>query len=136
MENPSIIDGDLTSGSWGQQSPFATPASTVLVPQINTEGPVRFLLVSGEKDDARWGVVGAFWLSSDRARGGFLLSPSALWYGREMVRNYRSALSRGWSDEQIFLYWSGQTGILGTYMIDPQQGARTLFEVARFVGAA
>jgi hypothetical protein len=135
MDKRSIIDNEVTP-AWGHQSPFATPPATVLLPQITDEGPVRFLLVSGEKDDARWGIVGAFWLSTDRARGGFLLSPQALWYGREMVRSYRSALSRGWSDDQIFAYWSGQTGILGTYMIDPPSGSNTLADVARFVGAA
>ncbi len=111
------------------------PAPTILLPNIQQEGPVRFLLVSGEKDDRRWGIVGAFWLSGDGERGGFLLSPSALWQGREMVRSYRSALARGWSDERIFSYWKDQTGILGTVMIDPLRNAETLFSVARVVGA-
>jgi len=52
-----------------------------------------------------------------------------------MVSSYRSALSRGWSAEQIFSYWSGQTGRLATYVIDSQREGETLFEVARRVGA-
>lgn len=131
-----MIEREQTHDAWAAASPFATPAATVLLPHINVEGPVRFLLVSGEKDDGRWGVVGAFWLSMDAKRGGFLLSPDSLWHGREMMRSYRSAVARGWTDEQIFSYWTDQTGILGTYMLDPERDAGTLFEVARVVGAA
>jgi hypothetical protein len=121
--------------AWSDPSPFAMPAPTILLPNVHREGPVRFLLVSGEKDDRRWGIVGSFWLSDDGERGGFLLSPHALWQGREMVRSYRSALSRGWSDRRIFSYWDGQTGILGTVMIDPVRTAETLVSVAKVVGA-
>jgi hypothetical protein len=130
------IDDTRAGERCGDASPFATPPPSVVLPHINTEGPVRFLLVSGEKDDSRWGIVGAIWLSEDGARGGYLLSPTALWHGREMVRNYRSALSRGWSDVAIFDYWKEQTGILGTYMIDPPRHADALFDLARIVGAA
>lgn len=130
-----MIEREQTRDAWAAASPFATPAATILLPQINREGPVRFLLVSGEKDDSRWGIVGAFWLSVDAERGGFLLSPHSLWHGREMMRSYRSAVARGWSDEQIFSYWTDQTGILGTYMLDPERDAASLFEVARIVGA-
>jgi hypothetical protein len=111
------------------------PAPAVLLPNIHLEQAVQFLLVSGEKDDRKWGIVGAFWLSRDGQRGGFLLSPGALWQGREMVRSYRSALGRGWTDERIFTYWKDQTGILGTVMVDPIRNAETLFSVARVVGA-
>ena len=129
-----MIEREQTRDAWAAASPFATPSTTVSLPQINVEGPVRFLLVSGEKDDGRWGVVGAFWLSTDAERGGFLVSPSALWHGREMMRSYRSAVARGWTDEQIFSYWTEQTGMLGTYMLDPERDAGKLFEVARIVG--
>jgi hypothetical protein len=127
---------ERTPDGWGSSpSPFATPAPTVLLPHLHAEGPVRFLLVSGERDDATWGIIGTFWLSSDRARGGFILSPDALWHGSEMARSYRSALSRGWSEEQIFSYWNDQTGSRGTYMVGPPREADTLFEVARLIGA-
>ncbi|MGZ8641524.1 MAG: hypothetical protein ACXWYF_08760 [Actinomycetota bacterium] len=135
MDDRRMIQGVGKRDAWDDPSPFATPAPTVMLPHLDTEGPVRFLLVSGERDDTTWGLVGAFWLSRDGERGGFLLSPDALWHGREMVRSYRSGSSRGWSDEQIFSYWNDQTGILGTYMIDPERDADTLFEVARIVGA-
>jgi hypothetical protein len=120
---------------WGDPSPFATPEATALLDQLNAEGEVRYLLVSGERDDTTWGIIGALWLSSDSERGGFLLSPDALWPGWEMVRSYRGALARGWTDEGIFSYWDEQTGSLGTYMVDPQRPADSLFEVARVVGA-
>ncbi len=135
MQDGQAIERESARDAWGDPSPFAMPAPTVLLPNIHLERAVRFLLVSGEQDDRKWGIVGAFWLSSDSQRGGFVLSPSALWQGREMVRSYRSALSRGWSDEQIFSYWRDQTGILGTVMIDPMRSAETLVSVARVVGA-
>jgi len=135
MQDRQAIERERPRDAWADPSPFATPAPTVLLPNVHREGPVRFLLVSGEKDDGRWGIVGAFWLSNDAERGGFLLSPSALWQGREMARSYRSALSREWSDERIFSYWNEQTGILGTVMIDPVRTAETLSSVARVVGA-
>jgi hypothetical protein len=130
-----MIDHEQTRDAWAAASPFATPSATVSLPQITSEGPVRFLLVSGEKDNGRWGIVGALWLSTDGERGGFLLSPSALWHGREMMRSYRSAAARGWTDEQVFSYWTDQTGVLRTYMLDPERVAETLVEVARVVGA-
>jgi hypothetical protein len=135
MQDREAIERGHTRDAWADPSPFAMPAPTVLLPSIHQEGPVRFLLVSGDRDDQKWGIVGAFWLSNDDERGGFLLSPGALWQGREMVRSYRSALSRDWSDERIFSYWNDQTGILGTVMIDPVRNAETLFSVARVVGA-
>jgi len=135
MQDRQAIEHGDTRDAWADPSPFAMPAPTILLPNIHQEGHVRFLLVSGERDDRKWGIVGAFWLSIDAERGGFLLSPCALWQGREMVRSYRSALSRGWSDERIFSYWNEQTGILGTVMVDPVRSAETLVSVARVVGA-
>ena len=123
-----------TRGAWGEPSPFATPAPTAVLDQLKSEGVVRYLLVSGERDDTTWGIIGAIWLSNDAERGGFLVSPGALWPGWEMARSYRGALSRGWSDEQIFSYWDDQTGSLGTYMIDPKRRVDSLSEVARLVG--
>ena len=117
------------------RSPLSSLEDRVTAPDALAEGPVRFLLVSGELDDARWGLVGAFWLSIDGARGGFLVSPPAIWQGSEMARSFRSAISRGWAAEEIYRYWQHQVGAAGTIMIDPQQHADTLFHVARRVGA-
>jgi hypothetical protein len=117
---------------WGLASPFAT-----LSPQfteLHREGAVRFLLVSGERDDTAWGVIGAFWLAEDGGHGGFLVSPESLWHGSEMVRSYRGALARGWTEEGIHRYWEAQSGSTGTYMIDPEERAGSLFQVARRVG--
>ncbi len=51
------------------------------------------------------------------------------------MRSYRSGAERGWNNERIYAYWQGQVGIAGRFMIDPQQHADTLFQVARRVGA-
>jgi hypothetical protein len=117
------------------ESPLAALRDRILAPDALAEGPVRFLLISGERDDSSWGLVGAFWLSIDGQRGGFLVSPDAIWYGSEMVRNVKSGLSRGWTHEEIYRYWQAQVGASGSLMIDPQQHADTMFQVARRVGA-
>jgi hypothetical protein len=116
-------------------SPLAALRDRIIAPDALAEGPVRFLLISGALDDASWGLVGAFWLSIDGKRGGFLVSPEAIWHGSEMVRNVKSALSRGWTHEEIYRYWQAQVGAAGSIMIDPQQHADTMFQVARRVGA-
>jgi hypothetical protein len=117
------------------ESPLASLRQPVAAPDALAEGPVRFLLVSGGRDDARWGLVGAFWLSIDGARGGFVVCPDAIWHGSEMVRSQKSALSRGWTQEEIYRWWQAQVGAVGQVMIDPQQHADSLFQVARRVGA-
>ena len=91
--------------------------------QLKSEGAVRYLLVSGERDDTTWGIIGAVWLSNDAERGGFLVSPDALWPGYEMARSYRGAFLADGADERIFWNWDDQTGSLGTYMIDPDVGS-------------
>lgn len=116
-------------------SPLAALRDRILAPDALAEGPVRFLLISGDRDDSSWGLVGAFWLSIDGKRGGFLVSPEAIWHGSEMVRNVKSAVSRGWTHEEIYRYWQAQVGAAGSIMIDPQQHADTMFQVARRVGA-
>jgi hypothetical protein len=117
---------------WDRPSPFATPPTHLT--ELHRDGEVRFLLVSGERDDGAWGVIGAFWLADDGARGGFLVSPESLWHGSEMVRSFRGALARGWTEERIYQYWEAQAGCTGTYMIDPEDRAGSLFQVARRVG--
>jgi len=119
----------------GDPSPLSTMREPVAASRALSEGPVRFLLVSGSLDDGGWGLLGAFWLSIDGARGGFLVAPEAIWQGSEMARGYRSAAARGWTAEEVYRYWQGQVGVSGAVMIDPQQHADTLFQVARRVGA-
>jgi hypothetical protein len=94
-------------------------------PVLETEGRVRFLLVSGKQDDGLWGAVGAVWLSEDGDRGGFLVHPWALWEGSEFVRCYRSALARGWTPEWIYRYWLNEVW-RGTYCVDVERDAETL----------
>lgn len=115
--------------------PLAGMRDPVTAPDALAEGPVRFLLVSGDLDDGRWGLIGAFWLSIDGTRGGFVVAPQAIWQGSEMARSFRGALSRGWPAEDVYRYWQRQVGASGMIMIDPQQHADTLFQVARRVGA-
>lgn len=115
-------------------SPLATVIEPIVAPQALSEGPVKFLLVSGQRDNTRWGLIGAFWLSIDGRRGGFLVAPGALWQGSEHARGYRNALTRGWDAEGVYAYWQSQVGVAGQVMIDPQQHADTLFHVARRVG--
>ena len=115
--------------------PLAALRERIIAPDALAEGPVRFLLISGARDDTTWGLIGAFWLSIDGSRGGFLVAPEAIWPGSEMVRNLKSAISRGWSHESVYRYWQSQVGAAGSLMIDPQQHADTMFQVARRVGA-
>jgi hypothetical protein len=116
-------------------APLAAMQEPVAAPAALSEGPVRFLLVSGDLDDGSWGLIGAFWLSIDGDRGGFMVAPEAIWQGSEMVRSFKGALARGWSEETIYRWWQHQVGVAGAIMIDPQQHADTLFQVARRVGA-
>jgi hypothetical protein len=119
----------------GHPSPLASLREPVAASEALSEGPVRFLLVSGYLDDDSWGLIGAFWHAIDAERGGFLVAPDAIWPGSEMVRSYKSAIARGWSHEEVYGYWQGQVGLAGRYAIDPQQHADTLFQVARRCGA-
>jgi hypothetical protein len=118
-----------------EDSPLATLRETLPSTHDLSEGPIRYLLVAGEGDDGLWGLLGAFWRSIDGARGGFVVSPDAIWAGSEMVRGLRSALDRGWTIDRVYAYWQAHVGIAGGLMIDPQQHADTLFQVARRVGA-
>jgi hypothetical protein len=116
--------------------PLSTIESRPTVLGVLAEGPVRCLLASGDLDDGAWGVVGAFWLSIDGERGGFVVSPEALWTGSEMARSYRNAVDRGWTPERIYGYWQTQVGVAGGgLMIDPQQHADTLLQIHKRVGA-
>jgi hypothetical protein len=117
-------------------APLAAMQGPVAAPAALSEGPVRFLLVSGYLDEGSWGLIGAFWLSIDGERGGFVVSPDALWSGSEMARSYRNAVDRGWSAERIYGYWQSQVGMAGgRMMIDPQQHADSLLQIHRRVGA-
>lgn len=124
----------MHSTAW-EHSPLAAVRERISAPDSLSEGPVKFLLVSGQLDDVRWGLVGAYWVSIDGSRGGFVVAPDAIWSGSELVRSYKGALGRGWDAERVYNYWQGQVGMAGRFMIDPQQHADTLFQVARRVGA-
>src|SRR5713226_2381209 len=104
-----------TEDETSETSPLASFAERVSTPDLFSEGPVRYLLVSGDQDDGGWGLVGSFWLSIDGQRGGFFVSPRSLWRGSEMVRSYKGARSRGWADGDISSYWQGQVGMSGAF---------------------
>jgi hypothetical protein len=117
------------------ESPLATVRATLPSAHLLSNGPVRYLLVAGEQDRGTWGSIGAFWRTIDGWNGGFLVSPEAIWAGSEMVRSFRGAQGRGWTIDRIYAYWQSHVGVAGKLMIDPQQHADTLFQVARRVGA-
>ena len=114
-------------------SPLATVREFVPSGQL-LDGPIRYLLVAGELDDGRWGSIGV--LANDRRRERRVPGESRRdLAGSEMVRSVRSAQARGWTIERIYAYWQAHVGVAGRSMIDPQQHADTLFQVARRVGA-
>lgn len=137
--NMHLTDGAADTQTPNEQvddeGPLATVREPIAAPLALSEGPVRFLLVSGHHDGGAWGLIGAFWLSIDGGRGGFVVAPAAIWQGSEMVRSLRNAIARGWTHEEAYRYWQHQVGVSGSVMIDPQQHADTLFQVARRVGA-
>jgi hypothetical protein len=106
------------------ESPFAL-AEDVATPDLEAEGRVRYVVVTGKQDDGLWGPVGAIWVSEDGRRGGFLVNPWALWEGSEIVRGYGSALERGWSPEQIYRYWTNEVWP-GSYVVVDEREAQTL----------
>ena len=106
------------------ESPFSL-AEDVASPELETEGRVRYVVVTGKQDDGLWGPIGALWVSEDGRRGGFLVNPWALWEGSEIVRGYGSALERGWTPEQIYRYWDHEVWP-GSYVVDEEREAQTL----------
>lgn len=127
-----IITGEIGEGA--ALSPVAVVGDSVRVPEVEAEGPVRYLTLSGERDDATWGVLGMVWLSIDEGRGGFLASPSSPWRGSEMARSYESARRRGFTPVEIFGYWRGATDGDG-YHVDPERGAESLRLLSELVAA-
>jgi hypothetical protein len=109
-------------------------AETPTTPELESEGHVRYLVVSGKQDDGLWGPVGAIWLSGDRRRGGFLVNPWAVWEGSEIVRGFRGALERHWSPEQIYGYWQDEVW-RGPYSVDEEREAESLFLLNELVNA-
>jgi hypothetical protein len=113
----------------------ASPFSLVeepSAPELETEGRVRYLVVSGRQDDDLWGPIGALWVSEDGRRGGFLVNPWALWEGSEVVRSYRGALERGWSPDTIYRYWRSEVW-RGSYSVDHEREAETLILLSELV---
>ena len=106
------------------ESPFAL-AEDLSAPQLEAEGRVRYLVVTGKQDDGLWGSIGALWVSQDGRRGGFLVNQWALWEGSEIVRGYGSALERGWDAEEIYRYWGTEVWP-GSYVVDEEREAQTL----------
>jgi hypothetical protein len=126
------VDG--AGAVWGDASPLALVKESVSLPAMRTEGSVRYLLASGECDGGSFGVVGAFWISDDGRRGGFLVSPRAIYSGSEMVRSYRGALRRGWTHDRIFGYWWGRAGLdEGEIRIDRERRADTLYRLHQMI---
>ncbi len=93
------------------------------------------LLMSGERDDGGWGLIGAFWLSVDGRRGGFIVSPGFLGMVARWSAAFEARSTAAGPRSGYFSCWEGQVGTVGTYMIDPETPAENLVEVARRVGA-
>lgn len=102
--------------------------------QLEVEGRVRYLVVSGKQDDGLWGPLGTLWLSEDGQRGGFLVNPWALWEGSEIVRGYRSALERAWAPAQIYAYWQREVWPRA-YIVDEERSAESLYLLNELVAA-
>ncbi|MEW6059733.1 MAG: hypothetical protein AB1551_06285 [Actinomycetota bacterium] len=103
---------------------------------MRTEGAVRYLVASGTRDAGSFGVIGAFWISEDGQRGGFLVCPQAIYSGSEMVRSYRGALRRGWTHDRIFGYWWSRAGLEDEEVrIDQKRRADTLFRLFQMIAA-
>lgn len=114
-------------------SPLTVLAAPSAV-ELRSEGPVRYLVISGRQDDGLWGPLGALWRSEDGERGGFLVHPWALWEGSEMVRCYRSALAHGWTPGEIYRYWQREVWP-GRYVVDEVRSAASLMLLAELVAA-
>jgi hypothetical protein len=111
IADPSAREDGPISGA-ENAGPLAAVDPESLVSEVRSEGPVTYVLVSSYRDNDWWGVIGAHWLSDSRQRGGFLVHPEAVWAGSEMVKNHLSARERGWTHEDIYLYWR-RKGALG-----------------------
>jgi hypothetical protein len=114
------------------ESPFAL-VEPPRAPELESEGPVRYLLTWGRQDDGLWGPVGAFWLSRDERRGGFLVHPWGIELGSELARSFRSALGRGFTPMSIFDYWANEVWTGTNVRIDEERYAGTLLLVNELV---
>jgi hypothetical protein len=123
-----------SSELWGEASPLALVTESVSLPALRAEGAVRYITVAGDRDSGAWGIVGAIWISLDGKRGGFLVNPNALFTGSEMVKGYRGALRRGWTNEQIYRYWQSKAGRVDAGVkVERQQYAETLWRLHRMI---
>jgi hypothetical protein len=102
--------------------------------ELEGEGPVSYVIVNAIQDDGLWGPLGAVWLSEDRRRGGFLVSPWAPWEGSEIVRGYRGAIDRHWTPEEIYDYWRGEVW-RGSYSTDEERRADSLLLLNELIRA-
>ena len=119
-----------------ERSPLASENERIAASYALSEGPVRFLLVSGELGRRTLGP-GRRVLALDRrgARWVLRLAAVALARQRDGAELQERAGRAAGPPSDIYAYWQGQVGIAGSFMIDPQQHADTLFQVARRVGA-
>jgi hypothetical protein len=115
------------------ESPFTLVRSPNYT-ELEAEGAVTYLIVTGRQDDELWGPVGAMWLSADERRGGFLVHPWALWAGSEIVRGYRGALERDWTPAEIYAYWRQEVW-RGSYSVEGEHSSESLLLVAELLEA-
>lgn len=97
--------------------------------------PVRYLIISGRRDDGLWGPIGALWLTEDAERGGFLVHPRGTHLGAEMVRGYQSALRRGFAPETVYGFWRDEVWIGSDLHVDEERTIHSLALLNDLFGA-
>jgi hypothetical protein len=73
---------------------------------MRTDGPLKFRIVRGTRQDHAFGVIGAVWLSADTERSGFIANPAAGNAMTPWVMMWRGALEGGWKPRDIYEYAS------------------------------
>jgi hypothetical protein len=129
------VDASGTGRPPVEPSPFATELDDVSLSDMREAGPVRYLIVSGRRDDGLWGPIGALWLSEGAERGGFLVHPWGTHLGSEMVRGYRSALRRGFTADMIYGFWRSEVWIGSNLHVDEERVACSLALLNDLLGA-
>ena len=80
------------------------------------------------------GSIGAFWRTIDGSKGGFFVCPKRSGPAGDGPEPPQRAVTR-LADRRIYAYWQAHVGVAGKLMIDPQQHADTLFQVAAAASA-
>lgn len=94
MKAPHWHDDRLTEGWRFLPDPIGE--------EMRWDGPVRFRIVEGDRDDGTYGVIGAAWLAADLEHSGWVPSPFAAARGSDTILGWREALERGFSPQEVY----------------------------------